>query len=193
MKKIFFIFLPISLMVLTSCSSIWNSTEIVTLNADIVEKSFPEDLLWVENYGKNIFITTNESQNVSSLNHWIRFNHPLLPISFAYPKNARIQIKELDLNIQDTSIDIIVSPLRAEKITIIFQTDLENPSHIGNNGHYSIDVGGITGTYYKARNINGGKNNLEKFIAKIPNSRYGIHMTGNGEIFHTLINTLKVR
>lgn len=176
---------------LSSCTFPWNTPE-QQLPTDMIENSFPSDLAWVNEYPyvlSNVPIKHPPSAAIT----WVRFVHPTIPIQFAYPKSAHISIKEIDLDYHDYAIDLVINPSTGERITIVLQKNITYPSNIPNSEMKTIQLKNLTGTYYKARNMKNSQVSLEKFIAKIPNSRYGIHITGTGYYFQTLISTLELR
>ena len=176
---------------LSSCTFPWDTPK-QQLPLDTVETSFPSDLAWVHEYPYS-HSTIPLKDPPSSAITWVRFKHPTIPIQFAYPKSAHISIKEIDLDYHDYAIDLVINPSTGERITIVLQKNITYPSNIPISEMKTIQLKNFKGTYYKARNMKNSQVSLEKFIAKIPNSRYGIHITGTGYYFQTLISTLELR
>lgn len=178
------------LLLLSSCSLPWQQSKPIEKAPDILEKSFAEDLAWVDNYGMSEYggESVSAGKNVRT---WKRYRHPSLPISFAYPLTAKVTQREIDLDRGDKTIDIQIHEPNEPPITIVFQRNISELTHIASSEKKILSYGGITGTYYNARNMENGNLSFEKFIANFPNSRYGIHIAGKGTIFHTLLTTLK--
>lgn len=189
-----------SCIVLTGCSLPWSPPENKTSGEpDAVERQFSDDLSWVEHYGRPEYLFPPIASNPPSQNiipgfprQWRLFRHPTLPIQFAYPANANLIKREIDLDTGDSAIDIEVREPQYSLITLTFQRDMPFPSHIASSQKMEMNFGGVRGIYYNARNFKNGNPSLEKFIANLPNSRYGIHVAGQGPLFQTLLNSIQL-
>lgn len=194
------LFIVLFLSICTSCSLPWQQqTTTVSKEPDAIERAFSDDLAWVENYGRpeysvQIPVTTPVSPSTipNFPKKWKIYKHPSLPISFAYPADATIIKREIDLDNGDNAIDIEIKEPEYSLITLTFQRDIPQLSHIAPDQKMAMSFGGLTGIYYNARNFGNGNPSLEKFIANLPNSRYGIHVAGQGPLFQTLLGSIKL-
>lgn len=188
------------LVLLSSCTLPWQTTPpTVSLEPDSIERSFSDDLAWVDNYGRPEYVSTIPGTPITPTipgsnfpKKWKVYKHPSLPISFAYPADAVLVKREIDLDNGDNALDIIVKEPHYSIITLTFQRDLPELSHVSSSQKKTMVFGGLTGIYYNARNFKNGNPSLEKFIANLPNSRYGIHIAGQGPLFQTLLNSIQL-
>lgn len=196
-----YVVIGLSFLLLTSCSLPWDTPKkVVDTGPDAVERAFSDDLAWVDNYGRPEYITnpsvpnnTLPPSNIPNFpRKWKLYRHPLLPIGFAYPSDANVTKREIDLDNGDSAIDIEVREPNYSLITLTFQRDLTQPTHIAASQKMTMTFGGLTGMYYNARKFENGNPSLEKFIANLPNSRYGIHVAGQGPLFQTLLNSIQL-
>ncbi|MFN7160491.1 MAG: hypothetical protein ACK4NC_02675 [Candidatus Gracilibacteria bacterium] len=198
-----YVYVGVILCTFTSCSLPWQAPAAPTpTGPDNIERAFPDDLAWVENYGRPEYIaatptikTPTGPSNTPDPNfprQWKIYRHSTLPISFAYPADAVVTKREIDLDNGDNAIDVEIREPRYNLITLTFQRDIPQLSHIATSQKSPMTFGGLTGMYYNARNFGNGNPSLEKFIANLPNSRYGIHVAGQGPLFQTLLSSIQL-
>lgn len=199
MKKLIqHLFAGAVILTFAGCSLPWQTPNTTPLEPDNIERAFPDDLAWVDDYGRPEYITPGTPQtppNTMDPNFprkWKIYKHPSLPISFAYPADATVTKREIDLDNGDSAIDVVVKEPNYSLITLTFQRDVPILSHIASSQKTSMTFGGLTGMYYNARKFGNGNPSLEKFIANLPNSRYGIHVAGQGPLFQTLLSSIQL-